>query len=122
MNETFLKTFLRLGIGIGLRIPLRIVGGWLLTKGYVESSEWEMFGTGAGLVAVDLVWYWFERRGVMQALAQKDAIIGQQESRIMQQIVALQDRKELVNIALDLPHGSRIEDAIAIQQHKQEAR
>jgi hypothetical protein len=120
MNETFLKTFLRMGVMIALRIPLRIAGGWLLTKGYVEASEWETFGMGAGLVAVDLTWYVLERRGVLKALAQKDAIIGQQESRIMQQIVALQDHKELVSIALDLPHGSRIEDALAIQQNAKE--
>lgn len=120
MNETFLKTFLRMGVMIALRIPLRLAGGWLLTKGYVEAGEWETFGTGAGLVAVDLVWYWFERRGVLQTLAHKDALIGQQEGRILQQVVALQEQQELTHIALDLPRGSTMEDARAIQAHVQQ--
>lgn len=121
MNQTFLKTFLKYGVMIALRIPLRIAGGWLLTKGYVEANEWDMFGTGLGLVGVDVIWYWLERRDVLKALANKDAIIGQQENRILQQIVTLQEQKQLTSIALDLPHGSTLDDALAIQQHAQEA-
>ena len=116
MNETFLKTFLRMGVMIALRIPLRLAGGWLLAKGIVSAGEWETFGSGAMLVGVDVAWYWFERRGVLQALTQKDAIITQQQSRLLDQVTELDRRKELVEIALDLPEGATVQDALAIQE------
>lgn len=116
MNETFLKSFLRLGINIALRIPLRLLGVWLLSQGYVESAEWELFAAGAAVCSVDLVWWYFERRGVLKAFAQKDAIINQQQSRILDHLAELDRRKELVEIALDLPKGATVQDALAIQE------
>lgn len=116
MNDTFLKSFLRLGINIALRIPLRLLGVYLLSKGYVESAEWELFGAGAAVFSVDLVWWWFERRGVLKALSQKDAIINQQQARILDQVVEIDRRRQLVDIALGLPEGASVTDALAIQE------
>lgn len=104
MTSEMFKTFMRLLIGIVMRIPLTALGAWLLAHSFVSPGEWTFVVEGISLLVLTISWSLLERYGVLKALdnSRMDVV----------------DAKQLVQIALDLPKGATLEDALLIHQRQ----
>ena len=106
MSAEMAKRLVGILLRILLRIPLTALGGWLLTRKLVSQAEWTLVVEGACLLGISVSWSLFERYGVLKALDQ---------SRL-----DTHEAKELVQVALALPQGATLEDALVIHQNEKE--
>jgi hypothetical protein len=107
MNPNALKTFLRFLLLLAMRVPFALAGTWLVNHGITSPAEWALVVDGLSVLLLTLLWAYLEQSPLLKRL---------------QGDLTPEEIKRLTEIGIALPHGSSVEDALAIFHNERNSR